>query len=227
MLLFASDLLAKLQNMRYSEGQNLRTHLTQMRELREKLTQLGHPVDDLLFVSNITRSLSESATYESTITSLDAAARISGKPVTLDVLLPSLENKYDQTVMRTEEKKSQEALVAAYNKNQSGSRSGRGGNGSGSRGKSGGNRGGGNPNKGKTCRNCGKKNHVEKDCFAEGGGAAHRAPDWFKELPKEKQKVTKGANVAAQEEQGNTGVALLAANIDDNPTGHYVTVTKC
>ncbi|KAF5374394.1 hypothetical protein D9758_004610 [Tetrapyrgos nigripes] len=74
---------------------------------------------------------------------------------------------------------------------------------------------------GKTCWNCGKKNHVERECYAEGG-AVSQAPEWFKALPKEKQKVIKGVNVASQEENPNPGIALLFANTEDQ-LGHHIT----
>ncbi|THU85837.1 hypothetical protein K435DRAFT_924462, partial [Dendrothele bispora CBS 962.96] len=44
--LIASDVLTRLQNIRFTEGQDLRAHLTTMKELQESLAQLGHPVDD-------------------------------------------------------------------------------------------------------------------------------------------------------------------------------------
>lgn len=36
------------------------------------------------------------------------------------------------------------------------------------------------------CRNCGKKGHYVKDCWAKGGGKEGQAPKWFKE-PKDKE----------------------------------------
>ncbi|KAF9254043.1 hypothetical protein L218DRAFT_796178, partial [Marasmius fiardii PR-910] len=58
--LIAVDLLAKLQNIRYTDRENVCTHLTKMTELREKLAQVGQPVNDIIFVSNITCSFSSS-----------------------------------------------------------------------------------------------------------------------------------------------------------------------
>ena len=208
--LIAADLLTKLQNMRLSEGGNLRNHITEMKELREKLAEMGHPVDDLMFTSNITRSLSSSAMYKPVLTSISIIARNSSQPVDIEVLLSSLESEYDQSLMQAEEKKSQEALVASFNKargsdrNRKGNRSGKSGKGGGS----------GNPHKDTTCHNCNKKGHIKTDCYAEGGGKADSAPAWFKALPKEKQKVAKGANVAEKEEKSD-GVALLATSSVD------------
>ena len=45
-------------------------------------------------------------------------------------------------------------------------------------------KGGPSATKGK-CRNCSKKGHYEKDCWAKGGGKEGQAPAWFKQ-PKEK-----------------------------------------
>ncbi|KAF9254185.1 hypothetical protein L218DRAFT_886853, partial [Marasmius fiardii PR-910] len=59
-LLIAVDLLTKLENIRYTDGENVRTHLTKMTKLREKLAQVGQPINDIIFVSNITCSFSSS-----------------------------------------------------------------------------------------------------------------------------------------------------------------------
>ncbi|THU78133.1 hypothetical protein K435DRAFT_700737 [Dendrothele bispora CBS 962.96] len=66
--LIASDVLTRLQNIRFTEGQDLRVHLTTMKELQESLAQLGHPVDDLIFVTNIIRSLSDAPSYKPVLT---------------------------------------------------------------------------------------------------------------------------------------------------------------
>ena len=62
------------------------------------------------------------------------------------------------------------------------------------------------------CRNCGKKGHYEKDCWAKGGGKEGQAPAWFK---------PKNADTAKQSEETefafmtNNDVALAAISASD------------
>src|SRR6202023_4204646 len=62
--LFETDLLTQLQTIRYSDGDSMRTHLTKMTELCDRLAEIGAPITDASFNSYIRSSLSLTSRYQ-------------------------------------------------------------------------------------------------------------------------------------------------------------------
>ncbi len=82
-----TDILSKLQNSRYA-GKNMRAHITAMRELREQLDDIGHPIDDASFAAYVRVSLG--STWRPYLSALQAGASASGKPLELETFLNAL-----------------------------------------------------------------------------------------------------------------------------------------
>ena len=60
---FEEYLLGKLQMARYAENENMRTHLTTMNTLCERLSEIGSPISDVQFNAYIRTSLSLTTRY--------------------------------------------------------------------------------------------------------------------------------------------------------------------
>ena len=61
--MYETDLLAKLQNMCYTEGESMRDHLTEMTELKEQLTEMNVEISDQSFITYIWTPLSPTPTF--------------------------------------------------------------------------------------------------------------------------------------------------------------------
>ncbi|KAF8240124.1 hypothetical protein L208DRAFT_1552164, partial [Tricholoma matsutake] len=61
--MYEMDLLAKLQNMHYTEGESMREHLMEMNELKERLVEMSIEISDQSFVTYICTSLFLTPTY--------------------------------------------------------------------------------------------------------------------------------------------------------------------
>jgi hypothetical protein len=72
---FEEYLLGKLQTARYMENEDMRTHLTTMNTLRERLSEIGSPISDVQFNAYIRTSLSLTTRYQPLLTTLSTTAR--------------------------------------------------------------------------------------------------------------------------------------------------------
>lgn len=61
--MFQTDLLNKLQTIRYIEGEDMRTHLGIMKGIRERLAETGSTITDDSFNTHIRTSLSLTTRY--------------------------------------------------------------------------------------------------------------------------------------------------------------------
>jgi len=71
---FEEYLLGKLQMARYAENEDMRTHLTTMNTLRERLSEIGSPIGDVQFNAYIWTSLSLTTRYQPLLTTLSTTA---------------------------------------------------------------------------------------------------------------------------------------------------------
>lgn len=184
-----TDILAKLQSSRYN-GKNMRTHITNMRELREQLDDIGHPIDDASFAAYVRVSLG--TPWRPFLSALQAGASASGRPLELETLLNALyveaDNVQAEKNITSAASNSNSAMSAESN------RKGKGRGGKSKKEKS-----------DKHCDNCNKDGHTKESCFAKGGGKEHDAPEWWKKKVAKKdsgseKKEKANANVADQEE---------------------------
>ena len=181
--LYETNLLTQLQNTRYTEGGDMREHLTKMVEIKERLAEMGCPITDESLTSYIRTSVSLVPTFRTLFTSLSATAHQSGTKLTSTNLIWHLTEEANAIAIEDNINKSNAAMMAIE------------------KGK-GGKRGKGKVNPKREERkcsnpNCGKTGHVKEQCFAKGGGKEKEAPDWYKALErKHNEKGTTSANAA-------------------------------
>ena len=71
---FEEYLLGKLQMARYMENKDMRTHLSNLNMLRERLGEIGSPISNVQFNAYIRTSLSLSTRYQPLLTTLSTTA---------------------------------------------------------------------------------------------------------------------------------------------------------
>ena len=108
------DLLAKLQNMHYTEGKSMRDHLTEMMELKERLAEMSVEISDQSFVTYIRTSLSLTPTFRPLFIALGAAARKSKKTLTSSELIWHLTEEAASTAVEDNINKSNVAMAAQH-----------------------------------------------------------------------------------------------------------------
>src|SRR5271168_4870543 len=178
-----TDTLTKLSSARYADGKSMRAHISTMKELRERLAEMGNPINDDQFSAYIRASLTPD--YRPLLTSIMASSRTSGKTLSVHDLITFI---YEEADNKTAEKhvdkaKENSAMVANKGKGKLKAKSD------------------------KYCDNCTKKGHTKENCFAKGGGKESEAPDsWKKKFRKDESKGT-AANTVKKEEEN---VAFLA-----------------
>lgn len=88
-----TDLRTKLASMKCLEGGNMRSHISDMRELRETLAGMGASIDDEDFNTHLRLSVPPS--YDNILVSLDMMSEASSKPVTSESMIRHLLNHFD------------------------------------------------------------------------------------------------------------------------------------
>jgi len=95
-LMFKTDLLTQLQTIRYTKGDNMRTHLTKMSEIRDHLAEIGAPITDASFNSYIQTSLSLTPRYQPLFTALNTTSRETCQSITSASLIWHLNEESQQ-----------------------------------------------------------------------------------------------------------------------------------
>ena len=220
--MFETDLITQLQTIRFSDGDSMRTHLTKMTELHDRLAEIGAPITDASFNSYIRSSLSLTPRYQPLFTALSTTAHETGKPITSTSLVWHLSEEANNVAIEANINRANAAMIAAHAK----------GSGSSGRGKD------KDKPKGKTgrkqCTNCKLKGHVKETCFAKGGGQEHDVPDWWKEkqAAKGKKEPEKSANAASKDSMKDDNYALITipagddSHIEDAETHFVLVVTS-
>ena len=206
-MLYETNLLTQLQTLRLVEKGNMREHLTQMTEIKERLAEMNCPLSDESFVSYLRTSLSLVPNYRSLLTTLNATAHESGRKLTSENLIWHLTEEANSIAIEESINKSNAALIVAMAKTKDGK------------------------NKSKTMgrpklqclnQNCKKTGHTIDKCYAKGGGKEKEAPEWFKKL--QKKEGSASINVAEKSEMDNNEkYAMLTCNSDNDSTTLIVT----
>ncbi len=172
------NLFNKLQNQHCPDDGDIRIHLANMSRMREELAAMGKSISDDSYATYIRTSLPTS--YRPTLDTLDIASQMIGKPVSSSLLIQRIQETADR---RQVEKDIDESIQnsALFSSNSKGKGKGKG--------KATGKKEEKGSNNGLHCNNCSRNNHVERDCYREGGGKAGQAP-W------DKAKKTTQANAA-------------------------------
>ena len=173
-----TDTLTKLSMARYADGKNMRAHISTMKELRERLAEMGNPINDDQFSAYIRASLTPD--YRPLLTSIISSTRAAGRTLSVHDLITFI---YEEADNKAAEKNVDEAkdnaAMAATSKDKGKSKS----------------------KLDKHCNNCKKKGHTKENCFAKGGGKEGEAPDWWKKkFGKDESKGT-AANAVEKEEE--------------------------
>ena len=184
------DTLAKLASTHYVDGNDMRTHVATLLEMREQLAEMGHSLPDQQFSAYVRTSLTSD--YQPLLTSLAAASKATNQILTSDVLIQAVLDEADNKAAERNVDDTQENVAML----------------AGRKGKKGGNSRTKGDKLDKKCRNCKKKGHTDGDCFAPGGGKEEEAPEWWKKRfgggkGKEKELNSKTAHVAEEKESND------------------------
>ena len=208
---FEEYLLGKLQTARYSESDEMRTHLQSMNTLRERLAEIGSPISDVQFNAYIRTSLSLTTRYQPLLTTLSTTARQTKTPISSNDLIWHLVEEANTAKLEASVNKAHAALAAAHGRANRGSSS-NGGKGRDEKGKD-------KEKKSVTrCTNCKLKGHTKESCFSKGGGKEHEAPDWWKQKQaakaKEPKKETANAAESSSKSENHAYIAMGPKNFD-------------
>ncbi|KIN96112.1 hypothetical protein M404DRAFT_94908, partial [Pisolithus tinctorius Marx 270] len=157
-----------------------------MHTLCKQLATLGQSITDDDFTAIILSSLPTS--YDSNLAAMTSSALVMQKDLSLDLIIKVISDEYDrcQTRMkRGNSRNSRNSEDAAYSAKD---------------------------RKKSTCKNCGKKGHVQDQCWEEGGRKAGQVPKWFQNKGKGKKKEKgsgKEATVAKDTYMNTFNHALL------------------
>ncbi|KAJ2929035.1 hypothetical protein H1R20_g8058, partial [Candolleomyces eurysporus] len=156
------DILAKLQNARY-QGGSMRSFLSQLTEWRNQLLDNDYTLSDSQFVTYITSSLASNTEYRTLISAIEGAAEIANASLTSDVLKRRLIAEHEArngiNSNATTSGSGSTALAASHSKDT---------------------KGGKKKKNEYFCTICNVNGHSKERCYAEGGGKAHQAPEWYK-----------------------------------------------
>src|SRR6266404_3390892 len=141
------DLGQKLQNIRCDEDGNIHAHFNLLSDMREQLTSMGKTTDDDEFMSILLASLPPS--YETTQSTINAAADMSGTDITPDRVIRLVSEEYDRRARKNGKSGTEDAFAAnVQNKDKHNVE----------------------------CYNCHKMGHYRSDCWAKGGDKEGQRP---------------------------------------------------
>jgi gag-polypeptide of LTR copia-type/Domain of unknown function (DUF4219) len=137
------------------DGANMEEHMRKLCGIQQELNARGHYISDDDFSNTLLTSLPSS--WSAFITAVNAG----GGGITADVLIARILDEDRAQKAGT----SRQTVLKAQQRHKP-------------------KRDDAGATKGK-CRNCGKKGHYVKDCWAKGGGKEGQAPKWFKHPSKD------------------------------------------
>jgi hypothetical protein len=168
MLLYQVDARRRLQEMKCSEGEDIKTHLTEMNRLRQELAGMGSAVNDDDFTAMIIGSLPSS--FWPLLSALIASSKVSKTTLEPDDLIQYTLEEYKHCLVQERASKGDTAMTS----------------------KAGGKmKGKSKKSKSKSnvkCGNCGREGHTDKECWREGGGAEGQGPNQKKKTSKDSSK---------------------------------------
>lgn len=171
--LVIADYMTRLQLMRYNEEDSIEDHTTTMVALRNQLADMGMAITEASFCAYIRTSLSHIEAFQSIFSSIDVIQMTQGgHKLDSAQLIVQIHAKAKSDEVANNSRKLVEAAAMLSSKSSSKDKP------KDAKGKS---KAGGKPKTKKHCTNCDLDGHIAKDCFAEGGGKADSAPDWWKE----------------------------------------------
>ena len=206
--LYEANLLVQLQNARYTEKESMREHLGKMTELRERLAEMNAPVSDESFVSYLRTSLSLAPSFRNLFTTLSTTARQTGKKLTASDVIWHLTEEATSVEVEDTINKSNAAMMASTSKSKD------------DKGKGKSNKSNKSSKDDILCSNtnCGRRGHTGDQCWAEGGGKAGQAPEWWKKITKSKKASANVAENKSANKDEPDNFAMLASIFPNDET---------
>jgi hypothetical protein len=179
-----ADVIRRFRNRRCEETESVRTHFEALADLREQLAAMGKAVDDADYTDTLLASLP--ASYDSTISSISASAKLGSKTLTAEIFEQLITDEYERRQVKDKRvEPKDEALSADFSKK-------------GGKGKS-------KDKKNVECYNCRKKGHYKSECWKKGGGDEGGGP----QRGKGSKEGTQDGAAPAEEKQEPEAWALI------------------
>jgi transposase InsO family protein len=150
-----ADLIRKFRNKRCNEDESVRSHFESLANLREQLAAIGKAVTDEDYTDTLLASLPHS--YDSSISSISASARLGSKVLTAEIFEQFMIDESERRRVKNEHTEARdEALAADIGSGKGKDR---------------------RKDKRKVeCYNCHKTGHYKSECWAKGGGKEGQGP---------------------------------------------------
>ena len=130
------DLTKKLQNQKLGEDDDVRVHFTKLDQMRGQLSAMGKTFSDEEFAAILLGSLPSG--YSSTTSGMNAAAEMTGQPITPDRVTKIITDEYDRRMIaQGKGDNGPDEAFATQNRKV---------------------------NRAIECYNCGKKGHIKSEC---------------------------------------------------------------
>ena len=174
------DLRRRFQEVRCAEKGDVIAHLATLRTMREDLASMGETLSENDFYAIIMGSLPSS--FDNYISAVSATSSVLGSHLSADDLMLTITEEYERRNLKAKFGKKDENVALYSNDSEKG------------------NKGGSSSKKNVECYNCGKKGHIKKECWAEGGGKEGQGPKQKgkgKSKGKGKEKESKEKETAA------------------------------
>jgi len=171
-----------MQSVKCGDSEDVCTHFEKLANTREQLASMGVSLSDTEYTNFLIGSLP--TVYDSTISSITTAVKLTKKPINSDDIIILVTDEYNQRNLKSRAKSKKDEKDAAFHA------------GGGSKG---GKQGG---RKDITCHNCLKRGHVKADCWAKGGGKEGQGPKGKKGGGSTTSTTATASAVAATEGEG-------------------------
>jgi hypothetical protein len=144
-----ADIVRRFRNKRCEDDESVRTHFESLADLREQLGAMGKAVADDDYADTLLASLP--STYDSTVSSISASARLGSKTLTAEIFEQLIIDEYERRQVKDKRKDTKDEALTADSSKKGGKSK---------------------PRDKRTveCFNCHKKGHYRSECRGKGGG---------------------------------------------------------
>ena len=115
-----ADVIRRFRNKRCEETESVHSHFESLADLREQLAAMGKAVDDTDYTDTLLASLP--ASYDSTVSSISASARLGSNTLTAEISEQLVIDEYERRKVKDKRDKSKDEAVTAAPTKKSGKR---------------------------------------------------------------------------------------------------------